>query len=77
LGTDSLASNDGLSILAEIKTLKQNFKIIDLAVFLKWATINGAKALQVDDKLGSFETGKQPGVILIDGTGLEKVKRMI
>ncbi|MEP7319770.1 MAG: amidohydrolase family protein, partial [Panacibacter sp.] len=33
---------------------------------LKWATINGAKALQMDDMLGSFEAGKQPGVILIN-----------
>ncbi len=77
LGTDSLASNDGLNILAEIKTIKQNFKNIDLAVLLKWATSNGARALQMDDRLGSFEKGKQPGVLLIDGTGLEKVKRMI
>lgn len=77
LGTDSLASNDGLCILAEIKTIKQNFNNIDLADLLKWATSNGARALQVDDKLGSFEKGKQPGVLLIDGTGLEKVKRMI
>jgi cytosine/adenosine deaminase-related metal-dependent hydrolase len=34
---------------------------------LQWATINGAKALQMDNKLGSFETGKQPGIVLIDG----------
>ncbi len=77
LGTDSLASNDALSILAEIKTLQQNFKDIDLAILLKWATSNGAKALQMDKSLGSFEKGKQPGVILIDETGLEKVTRLI
>jgi cytosine/adenosine deaminase-related metal-dependent hydrolase len=77
LGTDSLASNDQLSILAEIKTLQQNFKELDLAVLLKWATSNGAKALQMDKNLGSFEKGKQPGVLLIDETGLEKVKRII
>jgi aminodeoxyfutalosine deaminase len=67
LGTDSLASNDQLSILAEIKTLQNNFKEIELADLLKWATSNGAKALQMDDRLGSFEKGKQPGVILLDG----------
>ena len=32
---------------------------------LQWATINGAKALQWDDELGSFEKGKKPGVALI------------
>ncbi len=77
LGTDSLASNNQLSILAEIKTLQQNFKEINLATLLKWATSNGAKALQMDDKLGNFEKEKQPGVILIDETGLEKVTRLI
>ncbi len=76
LGTDSLASNDQLSILSEIKTLKNNFPEIDLAILLKWATSNGAKALQMNDSLGSFEKGKQPGLILIDGAGLEKVKRL-
>jgi cytosine/adenosine deaminase-related metal-dependent hydrolase len=67
LGTDSLASNDQLSILEEIKTLQENFKDISLAALLKWATSNGSKALQMDDKLGSFEKGKQPGLLLIDG----------
>ncbi len=68
LGTDSLASNDQLNILEEIKTLQNNFKELDLATLLQWATINGAKALQMDDRLGSFEKGKQPGVVLIEGT---------
>jgi cytosine/adenosine deaminase-related metal-dependent hydrolase len=65
LGTDSLASNKQLSILEEIKTLKHHFPKIELKEFLKWATINGANALQLDKLLGSFEKDKQPGVILI------------
>ncbi len=77
LGTDSLASNDELSIWAEIKTLQENFKDIDLAVLLKWSTSNGAKALQMDNSLGSFEKGKQPGVLLINEKDSEKVKRLI
>lgn len=77
LGTDSLASNDALNIGAEIKTLQQHFKNIDLAVLLKWATGNGAKALQMDKKLGSFEKGKQPGVLLLTENDLEKVERLI
>jgi cytosine/adenosine deaminase-related metal-dependent hydrolase len=67
LGTDSLASNDQLSILTEIETLQNNFSEIDLAILFKWATSNGARALQLDDRLGSFEKGKQPGLLLIDG----------
>ncbi len=67
LGTDSLASNDQLSTLAEIKTLQQQCPDIDLETLLKWATINGARALQMDATLGSFEKGKQPGLLLIEG----------
>ena len=68
LGTDSLASNHQLNILAEIKTLYKNFPGIKLETMLQWATINGAKALGMDAMLGSFEKGKQPGIVLIDGT---------
>jgi len=66
LGTDSLASNDQLSIIEEIKTLRNHFPHIAANQLLSWATINGAKALQMDKLLGSFEKGKQPGVILCD-----------
>ncbi len=66
LGTDSLASNHQLSILEEIKTIAKNFPQIKTETMLKWATINGARALQMDEELGSFEKGKMPGVILIE-----------
>lgn len=75
LGTDSLASNHQLSILEEMKTLKKAFPELSMETLLSWATINGARALQLDGMLGSFEKGKQPGVILIDG--LETVRRLI
>jgi cytosine/adenosine deaminase-related metal-dependent hydrolase len=65
LGTDSLASNDQLSIMAEIKLLQQNFPHIMITEMLKWATSTGAKALKIEDTYGSFEKGKRPGVVLI------------
>ena len=67
LGTDSLASNHQLSIFSELQTLRKNFSGIELTEMLRWATINGAKALQIEDRFGSFEKGKQPGVLQIDG----------
>ncbi len=66
LGTDSLASNHQLNILEEIKTLQKNFAQLQLETILQWATINGARALQMDTTLGSFEKGKCPGVVLIE-----------
>ena len=75
LGTDSLASNHQLNILEEIKTLHKNLPDIKLETLLQWATINGAKALGMDDMLGSFEKGKQPGVVLIEGIENLQIKK--
>ena len=68
IGTDSLASNHSLSILDELKTISKNFPSIPLEELLQWATLNGAKALQMDNTIGSFEKGKKPGVILLQGS---------
>ena len=76
LGTDSLASNRSLNILDEIKTIRTNFPYIPLEEILGWATINGAKALQMDRELGSFEKGKKPAVVLIEEKNLE-AKRIL
>jgi len=66
LGTDSYSSNWQLSITKEIQSIKKNFPSLPLQTILQWATSNGARALQWDDELGSFEKGKIPGVTLID-----------
>ena len=65
LGTDSLASNHQLSILEEMKTIQRHFTDIEMETMLKWATSNGAKALQMDGLLGSFEKGKKPGIVML------------
>ena len=67
LGTDSYASNWSLNIMDEIKTIQKHFSSIPLAEMLQWATMNGARALQMESSLGSFEKGKKPGVVLIEG----------
>ena len=71
IGTDSLASNDTLSILEEIKILQKYFPQLSLVSLLKWATINGAKALNIDNTFGSFEKGKKPGINLIYNIDLQ------
>lgn len=75
LGTDSLASNHQLNILEEIKTIAKNFPVVKTETLLKCATMNGAKALQMENKFGSFEKGKMPGVVLIENTEGEKIIR--
>ena len=66
LGTDSLASNHQLSILEEMKTIKQNFLLFHSSSMLIWATSNGARACLFDDKLGDFAKSKKPGIVLIE-----------
>jgi len=69
LGTDSLASNYSLSIADELVAVQGQYPV-PLAALLQWATINGARALQVDGMLGSFSVGKKPGVVLLSGVDL-------
>jgi len=66
LGTDSLASNSSLSLIEEMKTVQARFPMIALDEIIRWATINGSRALGVEKIYGSFEKGKKPGVIWID-----------
>jgi len=73
LGTDSLASNRSLNLLEEIKTIQKKFPKISTEQLLRWATLNGAEALQLNNMLGSFEKGKQPGIILIDSIADKKI----
>ena len=69
IGTDSLASNHQLNILEELKTIQLYSNLdIPLSTLLQWATINGAKALQLDSLVGSFEKGKKPGIVLIENS---------
>jgi aminodeoxyfutalosine deaminase len=66
LGTDSYASNTQLNIFEEIKTIQKHFPQISLENTLQWATINGAKALGIDNAYGSFEIGKKAGVTILE-----------
>lgn len=66
LGTDSYSSNWQLSIAKEIAAIRKHFPHIPLETILGWATLNGAKALRWDNELGSFEKGKNPGVVVLE-----------
>ncbi|HEY6083144.1 MAG TPA: amidohydrolase family protein [Chitinophagaceae bacterium] len=83
LGTDSLASNHQLSILEELKTIRRHFPRIPLREMLGWATSQGARALNIQGTHGSFDTGKKPGVLLIEKlregqlSAESRVKRLI
>ncbi len=68
IGTDSLTSNWQLSVLEEMKAIARYQSYVPFSDLLEWSTLNGATALGFDELLGSFEIGKQPGLILLEGS---------
>ncbi|MFV0345921.1 MAG: amidohydrolase family protein [Bacteroidales bacterium] len=73
IGTDSLASNHGLSILEEMKTIAKHAPHIELNELVKWASDNGAQALKIDDRFGAIAIGKTCGLNFIDGIDFENL----
>jgi 5-methylthioadenosine/S-adenosylhomocysteine deaminase len=73
LGTDGSSSNNNLNMFEEINLAAIINKAVNLDAVsvpaisaLEMATINGAKALQWDNEIGSIEVGKKADMILID-----------
>ena len=76
LATDSVASNNNLDMFEESRTaaLLQKMRTSDATQFtieqaLKTMTIEGAKALGMDDQIGSLEVGKQADFLIIQPKG--------
>lgn len=74
VGTDSLASNRRLSILEELKLIQKNFPDIMLTELVKWATVNGAKAMNMEKEFGKIEAGRKPGLLLIEDADMINMK---
>ena len=73
LGTDGAASNNDLDILGEMRTaallakgVSGDATAVDAAQALRMATINGARAMGLQDRIGSIEPGKQADLCAID-----------
>ena len=65
LGTDSLASNPDLDILAEARFVHRNYPDVPLATLLRMATLSGAEALGCQDETGSLEPGKSADLVVL------------
>lgn len=65
LGTDSLASARHLSMLENLKMLQTAFPAIPFETMLCWATLNGARLLGRENKLGALAVGMRPGLVHI------------
>ena len=73
IGTDGAASNNNLDLIEEMKTASLlqkvdtlNPEVLDACKTVAMATIDGARALGLEDEIGSIEVGKKADIILID-----------
>lgn len=73
LGTDGQGSGNNLDMFEAMRTacliqggIHENEERITSRDAIKMATINGAKLLGLDDKIGSIEEGKDADIILVD-----------
>jgi cytosine/adenosine deaminase-related metal-dependent hydrolase len=68
LGTDSLASNDDLSVFAEMRAFQKKFPDVSPEEILKMVTVNGARALRQDNALGKVRSGLAADLIALPCT---------
>lgn len=79
LGTDGCASNNNLDMFGEMhtaallaKAVAEDAGALSAHQALAMATINGAKALNVDEQIGSLEVGKSADIIAVKIDPLEQ-----
>jgi len=74
IGTDGSTTNNSLDMLQEMKTLALLQKanrwdptVVTAQQALDFATVNGARAIGMGDKLGSIDVGKRADLVILDG----------
>jgi cytosine/adenosine deaminase-related metal-dependent hydrolase len=65
LGTDSLASNDDLSLFAEMRQFQKIFPDVSPREILEMVTVNPARALNHEGRLGQLRPGAFADLIAI------------
>ncbi|MBA1293474.1 TRZ/ATZ family hydrolase [Pseudomonas lurida] len=77
LGTDGAASNNDLDLLGETRTAAMLAKAVagsatalDAHRALRMATLNGARAMGLENEIGSLEVGKAADIVAFDLSGL-------
>src|SRR5437764_6063645 len=73
LGTDGAASNNDLNLWEEMDTaaklhklISRDPKVVPAEEAFEMATIRGARALHLDEEIGSIEKGKRADLVIVD-----------
>lgn len=81
LGADGAPCNNRLDMFTEMRTaallqkVSHGPNVLPARRTLRLATIDGARALGLDDQIGSLESGKRADVIVVDLDGLHSTPR--
>jgi len=82
LGTDGPAANNDLDMFGAMLTtallhkhMNEDPTAMPAAEVVAMATIEGARAMGMDDAIGSLEVGKRADLVIIDGSGANLVPR--
>jgi 5-methylthioadenosine/S-adenosylhomocysteine deaminase len=77
LGTDNMAANNSHDLIAEMKVAglaaahrEGRAGALPAAALLRMASIDGARALGLDDRVGSLEPGKEADLVVVDARRL-------
>ncbi|MBE0428588.1 MAG: amidohydrolase [Thermoleophilia bacterium] len=72
-GTDSPASSNIMDMFGEMRTaiflhrgVRRDTRVLNAADCVLMATLGGARAMRMDDRIGSLEPGKQADMIAVD-----------
>lgn len=66
LATDSLASNWNINLFLEMRRTNILFPQLDYHLIIEMCTINGAKALNMENQIGDLSIGKYADMVIID-----------
>jgi cytosine/adenosine deaminase-related metal-dependent hydrolase len=77
LGTDSLASNETLSLFAEMRAFQKEFPSVSAEEIFQMATVNPAHALRYENVLGQIRPGLAADLIAVPCSGSTSVFEQI
>jgi cytosine/adenosine deaminase-related metal-dependent hydrolase len=77
LGTDSLASNESLSLFDEMRAFQKDFPSVCPQEILRMVTVNPALALHQEDRLGRIRPGFEADLVAVPCSGSTDVFEQI